>query len=128
APAMRHEYNLLPAGTTGGDLSFLPNGMIRIGKGQCQRVEKDCSRFLKGNSVLSPVAPCLFRIPLVDHNLSLPHPRHEAKRSADPCATPLCYENGCAKGTWEYALEMDDGEAWNELEMARVQGGYGITK
>ncbi len=23
---------------------------------------------------------------------------------------------------------MDEREAWNELEMARVQGGYGITK
>jgi hypothetical protein len=23
---------------------------------------------------------------------------------------------------------MNDGESWNELEMARVQGGYGITK
>jgi hypothetical protein len=27
-----------------------------------------------------------------------------------------------------HALEMNDGEAWNELEMPRVQSGYGITK
>jgi hypothetical protein len=82
---MRHEYYLLPAGTTDGDLSFLFNGMIRVGKGQGQRVEKDCCRILKGNSVLSPVALSLFRVPLINHSFSLPQPSRETKRSAGVC-------------------------------------------
>jgi hypothetical protein len=35
--------------------------------------------------VLSPVALCLFAIPLVDHSLSLPHPRRETKRGPLRC-------------------------------------------
>jgi len=79
---MRHEYNLLAAGTTDDDLSFFPNGMIRVRKRQGQWVEKNRSRILKGDSVLSPVALCLFRVRLIDRSLSLPHPPRETKQVA----------------------------------------------
>jgi len=80
ALAMRHEYNLLSAGTADCDLSILPTGVIRVGKGQGQWVEKDGCRILEGDSMLSQVALRLFRIPLVNHRLSLPHPRRETKQ------------------------------------------------
>ena len=69
----------------------LAAGMIRIGKGEGQGVEKDGRRFIKGYAVLFDVGLCLRGVPLIDHSFSLlqlqesdpfqPLAREESRRS-----------------------------------------------
>ena len=73
ALAMRHEHDPMSGGMTDCDLSFLPASVMRIGKGQCQRVEEDSCRILEGYVVFAQIGLCLLRIPLIDHRFSLPH-------------------------------------------------------
>src|ERR1700694_860606 len=55
-----------------GNLSKFFAGVVRVGKGHCQRIEEDCGRFLKRHSVLALVCLSFLRIPLIDHTPSLP--------------------------------------------------------
>ena len=69
---MRHENDLMSGGEADRNLPFLSTGMIRIGKGQSQRVEEHRRRLIKRYSVVVNVGLCLPRIPLIDHQFSLP--------------------------------------------------------
>ena len=78
---MRHEYNLIPGGMADCDLPFLVGGVMRIGKGQSQRVEENRGSFLEGYAMLLQVGLCLLSMPLIDHSLSLP--QRERKTHGD---------------------------------------------
>ena len=62
----------MSAGMTDRNLPFLPAGLMGIGKGQSQCVEKDRCRLLNGHAVLPLIRLGFQRIPLIDYRSSLP--------------------------------------------------------
>src|SRR6266404_4358482 len=61
---------------------FTVVGMIRVGIGNRERIEEYSRGFLERDSMFAQVCFCLFRVPLVDHRLSLPFISRQLRANA----------------------------------------------